>query len=97
MHIYLRIVQPNGTRTTYTSNPDAGPGDTEYIQDLRPVVLPGARQVGDYYEARGPDEVVDFEFTLPPGAVVDRARFEATVAGDYRISVRQKHPSSTGN
>ena len=92
MHIYLRIVQPNGTRTTHTSNPDAGPGGTEYIQDLRPVVLPGARQVGDYYEARGSDEVVDFEFTLPPGAVVDRARFEATVAGDYRISVRQKHP-----
>ena len=34
---------------------------------------------------------VEYLFKLPPGARIQRAVFEAEVAGDYRISVRQKH------
>jgi hypothetical protein len=47
--------------------------------------------VGSHYEAAGPDERIEFVFTLPAGVTPRKADFVAQVAGDYQLGVRQTH------
>jgi hypothetical protein len=66
----------------------------ETITDILPVVVtsPGATRGADRWEVTGND-FVEYRFPVPRNAY--RAAFEATVADDYRISVRQRHSYTT--
>jgi hypothetical protein len=89
VHIVLRVLNEDGSQETLTSDPQAGSGRT-YDPRLRPMAS-GGRWTTSGRIAQGPDAAVDYEFSLPALRAADQARFEATIAGDYCISVRQKH------
>lgn len=73
----------------YTSSNEAtGPGAI-YRADLEPVVP--VRNAGDHWEVQGAGAAIDFVFSLPADLEAERVEFAATVAGDYRIGLRQVH------
>jgi len=89
LYIVLRVIDQDGEATTLTSEQNPDPSRT-YDARLRPTVS-GGRVTAGGRRVQGPDQAVEYEFTVPSVHAADRARFEAVVSGDYRISVRQKH------
>ena len=89
IHIVLRVIDESGAISTITSDSEPHP-DRTYDARLRPTVS-GGRITAQGRVAQGPDQAVDYEFNVPALHAMDRAHFEAVVAGDYRIAVRQIH------
>ncbi|NKB72367.1 MAG: hypothetical protein GKR89_35270 [Candidatus Latescibacteria bacterium] len=88
--IVLRGTDEEGQTRTITNAQDLAVDGVE----LEPSLDPGeplGRRVGDHWEAVGPDETIEFVFTMPPGFISQQAEFAARVGGDYRIQVRQEH------
>jgi len=82
------FVREKETGQVHTGSAQAGP-EMVFAAGLQPQVQ--GRRVADHWEAVGPDEVVDFTFTIPPELGAEAVEVAARVAGDYRIGVRQQH------
>lgn len=86
VHVF---VKERKSGKTYTSSPQAAGPEVVFIPGLQPQVK--GRSVGGHWVAQGGEEVVDFEFTVPPEFSAESVEIAARVAGDYRIGVRQAH------
>lgn len=87
--ILLEVVGADGEVRRLTNDAALSGGDAAVDATLRPEVR--GRRVGSHYEAAGPDERIEFVFTLPAGVTSRKAEFVAQVAGDYRLGCRQTH------
>jgi hypothetical protein len=87
--ILLTAADAQGAQRTLTGDPALAGGEVELDARLAPVVT--GRRSGDHYEARGPDEKVEYAFSIPADLAPVRIEFAASVAGDYRLGVRQIH------
>ena len=80
----------DGTSRTLTNDPALAGEGVEVEADIQQRFVAG-RRVGDHYEARGGDEIIEVEFTMPEDFAPHKAEFVASIAGDYRVGVRQVH------
>lgn len=88
-------VDDEGNKVRLTSDPSMANGDVRYEPTLDPG-QPSGRRTGDHWEADGPDEQIEFVFTFPDPETFHptSAEFIATLAGDYRVQVRQEYEHS---
>lgn len=93
--LLVQGVDAEGNRVTLTSDASLASADVRYEATLDPGQATGRRS-GDHWEADGLDEQIEFVFAFPDPEVFHptSAEFTATVAGDYRVQVRQEHKHS---
>jgi hypothetical protein len=88
--LYGIHITVEGERDGETVTRTSAPGAPGFDPALVPTVTGGRPLPGGGWEAAG-SEVVVAAFKLPGDLTVRTARFDADVAGDYRIGVRQRH------
>ncbi len=87
--IIVRGQDSEGEVRWFTNSPELATNGIELSPSLSPKVT--GRFTGDHREAQGPDERVEYIFTMPSDFRSEKAEIVATLAGDYRVGIRHQY------